>query len=53
MTKYQVVNHGEAVAIGMAVAGQLAVELGLWTATAAQRQNASHQTGGLIDRITK
>jgi 3-dehydroquinate synthase len=40
VTKYQVVNHGEAVAIGMAAAGQLAVELGLWTATAAQRQNA-------------
>jgi 3-dehydroquinate synthase len=40
VTKYQVVNHGEAVAIGMVAAGQLAVELGLWTATAAQRQDA-------------
>jgi 3-dehydroquinate synthase len=40
VTKYQVVNHGEAVAMGMVAAGQLAVALGLWTANDAQRQDA-------------
>jgi 3-dehydroquinate synthase len=40
VTKYIVVNHGEAVAIGMVAAGRIAVELNLWTAAEAQRQNA-------------
>lgn len=39
VTKYVVVNHGEAVAIGMVAAGQLAAKLQLWTTAAAQRQN--------------
>ncbi|WP_373545589.1 3-dehydroquinate synthase [Chamaesiphon sp.] len=40
VTKYQVVNHGEAVAMGMVAAGQLAVKLNLWTAAAAHSQDA-------------
>ncbi|AFY95185.1 3-dehydroquinate synthase [Chamaesiphon minutus] len=39
-TKYVVVNHGEAVAIGMVAAGRIAVALKLWTAAEAQRQDA-------------
>jgi 3-dehydroquinate synthase len=38
LTGYTVVNHGEAVAIGMIAAGEIAVELGLWNVEAAQRQ---------------
>jgi 3-dehydroquinate synthase len=46
ITNYQLVNHGEAVAIGMVTAGKLAVELGLWTPQASQRQDAViHKTG--------
>ena len=40
VTEYTVVNHGEAVAIGMVAAGQLAVQLGLWTTAESQRQDA-------------
>jgi len=35
---YRGVNHGEAVAIGMVAAGQIAVNLGLWDVASAQRQ---------------
>lgn len=35
---YRGVNHGEAVAIGMVAAGQMAVNLGLWDVASAQRQ---------------
>jgi len=37
-TGYRVVNHGEAVAIGMMAAGQLATALHLWSADDEQRQ---------------
>jgi 3-dehydroquinate synthase len=47
VTKYLVVNHGEAVALGMVAAGQIAVSLGLWTTAQAQRQNAVIQKAGL------
>jgi 3-dehydroquinate synthase len=40
LTGYKVVNHGEAVAIGMVAAGQLGVDLDLWSAAAAARQDA-------------
>ncbi len=39
-TGYRVVNHGEAVAIGMVAAGNLALALGLWSALECDRQNA-------------
>ena len=38
LTGYQVVNHGEAVAIGMVAAAQIAVALQFWQETDAQRQ---------------
>jgi 3-dehydroquinate synthase len=47
VTNYIVVNHGEAVGIGMAAAGQLAVKLQLWTQQEAQRQDAVIQRSGL------
>jgi 3-dehydroquinate synthase len=46
VTKYAV-NHGEAVALGMAAAGQLAVKLHLWTQQDAQRQNTVIQKADL------
>jgi 3-dehydroquinate synthase len=47
VTKYLVVNHGEAVAMGMVAAGQLAVGLNLWTAAEARRQDAVIHKAGL------
>lgn len=38
LTSYLGVNHGEAVAIGMIAAGQIAVELGWWSQREADRQ---------------
>jgi len=38
MTAYRRVNHGEAVALGMIAAGQIATDLGFWEPAAAQRQ---------------
>ena len=40
LTGYSEINHGEAVGIGMVAAGQLAVDMGLWDASATQRQEA-------------
>ena len=51
VTKYLVVNHGEAVAIGMVAAGQLAVKLQLWTTAAAQRQNAVIHSADLATQL--
>jgi 3-dehydroquinate synthase len=51
LTGYRVVNHGEAVAIGMIAAGRLAVELGLWSDTAAERQRVLIQKAGLPTQI--
>ncbi len=47
VTNYTVVNHGEAVALGMVAAGRLAVKLHLWTDTEAQRQEAVIQKADL------
>jgi 3-dehydroquinate synthase len=41
------VNHGEAVALGMVAAGQLALELNLWTQSEVQRQNTVIQQADL------
>jgi 3-dehydroquinate synthase len=51
LTQYRVVNHGEAVAIGMVAAGQLAVELGLWEQSASDRQLALIQKTGLPTQL--
>lgn len=47
LTGYRAVNHGEAVAIGMIAAGQLAVTIGLWDQQSADRQLALIQKAGL------
>ncbi|MBD2000962.1 3-dehydroquinate synthase [Leptolyngbya sp. FACHB-541] len=51
LTGYRLVNHGEAVAIGMVAAGQIAVELGLWTQAESDRQHALIQKTGLPTQI--
>ncbi|MBD1852172.1 3-dehydroquinate synthase [Leptolyngbya sp. FACHB-711] len=51
LTGYKVVNHGEAVAIGMVAAGQIAVALGMWDQESADRQNALIQKTGLPTRL--
>jgi len=47
LTGYRLVNHGEAVAIGMVAAGQIAVELQMWQQVECDRQNALIQKAGL------
>lgn len=47
LTGYRVVNHGEAVAIGMEAAGQIAVALNLWTQAECDRQRALIEKTGL------
>jgi 3-dehydroquinate synthase len=51
LTGYRVVNHGEAVAIGMVVAGELAIGLQLWDRTSADRQLALIEKTGLPTRL--
>ncbi|MDX2097073.1 MAG: 3-dehydroquinate synthase [Leptolyngbyaceae cyanobacterium bins.59] len=51
LTGYKTVNHGEAVAIGMVAAGDLAVELGLWDRESADRQLILIQKAGLPTKI--
>ncbi|GAB4377314.1 MAG: 3-dehydroquinate synthase [Elainellaceae cyanobacterium] len=51
LTGYRVVNHGEAVAIGMVAAGNIAVELGLWQAQDSDRQLALIEKTGLPTRL--
>ena len=51
LTGYRRVNHGEAVAIGMVAAGQIAVEMGFWPKTATQRQFELIQTAGLPTQL--
>ncbi len=51
LTGYRVVNHGEAVAIGMVAAGQLAVNLQLWEQAAQERQLALIQKAGLPKQL--
>jgi 3-dehydroquinate synthase len=41
VTNYTIVNHGEAVALGMVAAGRIAVELGLWTVAESARQDTT------------
>jgi 3-dehydroquinate synthase len=51
LTGYKLVNHGEAVAIGMVAAGEIAVQLGMWTLEDAQRQNALIEKTGLPTQL--
>jgi 3-dehydroquinate synthase len=47
LTGYKLVNHGEAVAIGMVAAGQIALQLKMWSNVEAQRQDALIEKAGL------
>jgi len=47
LTGYRLVNHGEAVAIGMVVAGKIAVKMGYWSEEASQRQDKLITKAGL------
>ncbi len=51
LTGYRLVNHGEAVAIGMVAAGQLAVNLQFWDQTAQDRQIALIKKAGLPTQL--
>ncbi|OUL35064.1 3-dehydroquinate synthase [Nostoc sp. 106C] len=51
LTGYRVVNHGEAVGIGMVAAGQIAVELRMWQKEDTERQNALIQKAGLLTQL--
>lgn len=51
LTGYKVVNHGEAVAIGMVAAGQIAVQLGMWQKEETERQDALIQKAGLPTKL--
>jgi 3-dehydroquinate synthase len=51
LTGYRVVNHGEAVAIGMVAAGLIAVEMGLWDRTECDRQQVLIEKAGLPTRL--
>ncbi|WP_315790421.1 3-dehydroquinate synthase [Fischerella sp. JS2] len=53
LTGYTQVLHGEAVAIGMVAAGQIAVELGMWTQQETQRQDALIEKAGLPTKLPK
>ncbi len=51
LTGYKVVNHGEAVGIGMVAAGKIAVALGLWTVAECDRQLALIEKTGLPTQL--
>lgn len=51
LTAYRLVNHGEAVAIGMVAAGQLAANLQLWDDSAQHRQLNLIQKTGLPNQL--
>ncbi len=51
LTGYKVVNHGEAVGIGMVAAGEIAVQLEMWTVGEAQRQNKLIEKAGLPSKL--
>ncbi|MBW4663891.1 MAG: 3-dehydroquinate synthase [Chroococcus sp. CMT-3BRIN-NPC107] len=51
LTGYRLVNHGEAVAIGMVAAGELAVGLNLWNAESQARHIKLIQKAGLTTKL--
>lgn len=51
LTGYRVVNHGEAVGIGMVAAGQIAVSLNMWDQESADRQRVLIEKTGLPTQL--
>lgn len=51
LTGYSEINHGEAVAIGMVAAGNIAVEMGLWEKSATDRQDVLIEKTKLPTRL--
>lgn len=51
LTNYSTYNHGEAVAIGMVIAGKIALHLGLWSEAEATRQDQLIYKAGLPSQI--
>jgi len=51
LTNYELFVHGEAVAIGMVAAGEIAKQMGLWTETEATRQYQLIKKAGLPNKI--
>lgn len=51
LTHYRTFKHGEAVALGMIAAGQIAVELGLWSASEMARQQQLIVKAGLPTQL--
>jgi len=51
LTGYRLFNHGEAVAIGMVAAGQLAVELQFWDRGRRVASNSSDSKVGLPTQL--
>ncbi len=51
LTGYRSINHGEAVAIGMAAAGAIAVNLNLWQASSQHRQLELIRKAGLPSQL--
>lgn len=51
LTGYSLVNHGEAVAIGMVAAGEIAAKLGMWQAEEVERQNILIEKAGLPTKL--
>ncbi|MEB3311107.1 MAG: 3-dehydroquinate synthase [Snowella sp.] len=51
LTGYSQVNHGEAVAIGMVAAGEIAVTMGLWNRDEAERQRVLIEKTGLPTQV--
>jgi 3-dehydroquinate synthase len=51
LTGYRVVNHGEAVGIGMVAAGEIAVAMDLWTRAECDRQQALIEKANLPTKL--
>ena len=51
LTGYSLVNHGEAVAIGMVIAGKIAVKMNLWDSESAKRQDELISKAGLPTKL--
>lgn len=51
LTNYELIVHGEGVAMGMVAAGEIALSLNLWTKEEATRQNLLIQKSGLPTTI--